>query len=351
MIHTIVLFLAIQAAAGQTADQHQEAGVTALKALQNDAAITEFKKVIQMDPTNAPGYFGLGVAYIQSQRYAEAIEPLKKALDLDPSLTTVHRPLGFALLRGGYASEAIPHLEKGGEKEGLGIAQLEVGDLRNAVQNLESALTATPNDPDLMYYLARATGLLSRQLYDTLIANFPNTPRSNLAVAENYVALRQQDEAEAHFKAALKQRPDLPGAHLELGEFYAHASRWKEAEDEFREEARQEPGNAEAAYRLGTALLQDGNANDARLELTRANHLLPDMPETLTALGKAEATTGNYEAAEKALKRVIELEKTGDLAAQAHFALAGIYRKQGKAEDAARETRLFQQAKQPQGQP
>jgi hypothetical protein len=68
-------------------------------------------------------------------------------------------------------------------------------------------------------------------------------------------------------------------------------------------------------------------------------------------LGKSEALLGNNPAAEKAFNRVIELEKTGDLAAQAHFGLAGIYRKEGKTADAARETRLFQEAKQPQTQP
>jgi tetratricopeptide (TPR) repeat protein len=101
---------------------------------------------------------------------------------------------------------------------------------------------------------------------------------------------------------------------------------------------------------MGMALLQEGNGAEARVELERANRLLPDMPETLAALGKSEALQGNYAAAEKAWKRVIELEKTGELAAQSHFGLAGIYRKQGKADDAAREMQIFQEAKQPQKQ-
>jgi hypothetical protein len=40
--------------------------------------------------------------------------------------------------------------------------------------------------------------------------------------------------------------------------------------------------------------------------------------------------------------KVIEIEKTSDLAAKAHFALAGLYRKQGKMEDAQREMTEFQ---------
>ena len=258
MIHAIVLFLAIQASAQDPA-AHQNAGIAALKAAQNDQAIAEFKKVIELDPANAAGYFGLGVAYMQSREKGAAIQPLKKALELDPTLTVVHKPLGDALLAQGYAAEAVPQFEKAHDKAGLGIAQLNSGDLPNAVQNLQSALASKPNDPDLMYYLARATGLLSKELYDTLLAAYPNSARANLAAAENYAALRQGQEAEAHYQAALKQQPDLPGAHLALGQFYATASKWKEAEDEFRAEAKLEPGNAEAGYRLGAALILGGN--------------------------------------------------------------------------------------------
>lgn len=350
MIHAIVLMLAMQAATQDPAE-HQTAGVEALKAAHVDQAIAEFKKEIEIDPASAPGYFGLGVAYMQMRDYAAAIAPLKKALELDPTLTAVHKPLSYALLTAGYAAEAIPHFQKSGDKAGLGIAELQTGDLVNAVQNLQGALAERPNDPDMMYYLARATGLLSKQLTDDLLAEYPNSARAQLAAAENYAALRQNQDAEANYLAALKQRPDLPGAHLALGQLYASESKWPEAEAEYRAEAKVQPGNAEAAYRLGMALLQEGNSAGAVAELERANRLLPDMPETLAALGKAESQTGNSAAAEKAWKRVIEVEKTGELAAQAHYGLAGIYRKQGKTADAAREMQLFQDAKGPQKQP
>ena len=42
-------------------------------------------------------------------------------------------------------------------------------------------------------------------------------------------------------------------------------------------------------------------------------------------------------AAERDWKKLLELEKEGTLAAQAHFGLAGLYRKQGKTEKASHE--------------
>jgi tetratricopeptide (TPR) repeat protein len=350
MIHAVVLYLAIQAA-GQSAAQHEEAGLAALKAGNKDTAIEEFKKATESDPKDSQGFFDLGVAYIQSGDYGPAIAPLQRALELDPNLTAAHRPLGYALLAQGYAANAVKQFEGTNDKGGLGIAQLEAGDLQNAVQNLQSAAAAQPNNPDLLYYLARACGLLSKQLYDLLPSAYPDTPRANEALADNYAALRQTQQAAEHYQAALRARPDLRGVNLALGQVYASANMWKQAEDAFRAETKLQPGNAEAAYRLGTALLQDGNAQQARIELEHADRLQPDMPETLYSLGKAESQEGNYAAAEKAWKRVIELEKTGNLASQAHFGLSGIYRKQGKTEDAARELKQFQETRQPDKQP
>ena len=344
MIHAVLLCLAMQVAT-ESASQHVQAGMAALQAGQQEVAVTEFEKATELDPKDPQSFFGLGIAHIRSKDYGSAIPPLKKALKLDPGLVAAHQPLGYALLAEGYAAEAVTQFEAANDKTGLGIAQLEVGDLPNAVQSLQSAAAAQPNDPDVMYYLARATGLFSKQLYDTLISSFPNTPRANQALGESYAALRQTQLAVEHYQAALRERPDLPGAHLALGQVYVDASLWKQAEDEFRAEAKLQPGSAEAAYRLGSALLQDGNAHGARLELIRADRLQPDMPETLYSLGKANSLEGSYAEAEKAWKRVIEIEKTGDLASQSHFGLAGIYRKQGKTADAAREIKAFEESR------
>ena len=99
---------------------------------------------------------------------------------------------------------------------------------------------------------------------------------------------------------------------------------------------------AEAAYRLGQALLEEGKVQEARAELLRADKLMPDMPETLYSLGKAASLEGDAAAAEKAWTRLLSIEKQSSLAAQAHFGLAGLYRKQGKSAEAQREMQEFQ---------
>jgi tetratricopeptide (TPR) repeat protein len=342
VIRALLLFWFAWQTVSPDAAQHMKAGIAADKQRQFDVAIAEFRKVTELEPTYADGFVSLGQTYMEKHDYGSAIAPLKRALEIDANLAPAHQLLGYALLAQGYAADAIPHLQRVDDKTALGIAEIQTGQLPKAVANLQAALAARPNDPDLLYYLGRASGLLSKQSIDTLLAAYPDSARAHQALAENYFVLRQMPEAEKEYREALRLRPDVPEVHLELGEVYAGAFQWAKAEAEFRTQTKLQPGNAEAAYRLGTALLEQGKAHEARSELFRANKLLPDMPETLYSLGKAASLEGDAAGAEKEWTKLLSIEKETSLAAQAHFGLASLYRKQGKTAAAQHEMQEFQ---------
>jgi tetratricopeptide (TPR) repeat protein len=335
-----------QSLSGQTISQealeHWNAARDAETKRQFEVAVTEYRKVTELEPKFSTGFASLGQACMERGDFGAAVQPLKHALELDASLAPAHQLLGYALLAQGYAAEAIPHLETAHETGALGIARLETGHFAEAISNLQAALQKRPNDPDLLYYLGRASGLLSKQSIDTLLAAYPDSARAHQSLAENLFVLRRADEAQKEYEQALKLRPDTPHLHLELGEVFALASRWLEAEEQFRAEAKLQPGNAETAYRLGDALLHEGKTHEAQSALERSNKLQPQMPETLYSLGKAESLDGDTTAAEKSWLELLSIEKEGDLAAQTHFALAGLYRKQGKKADADREMKEFE---------
>ncbi len=342
MIH-LLLFAWLAGQAGTSdAMQHLQAGLEARKAHQIDVEIAEFRKATESDPNLADAFVNLGSAYMEKREYGAAIAPLKRALELSPELPVAHQLIGFALLSQGYSAEAIPHLQRVGALDALGIAQIETNQLTEAVSSFTAALAQRPGDPDLLYYLGHASGLLSKDAIDTLLATHPDSARAHQALAENYFVLRQMPQAEKEFLDALRLRPELPGLHLELGQVYANSAQWPKAEAEYRAECKLRPGNAEAAYRLGAALLQQGKAHEALPELKRSNELKPEMPETLYSLGKAASLVGDGATAEKTWLKVIEIEKTTSLAAQSHFGLAGLYRKQGKTAQAQREMQEFQ---------
>lgn len=340
-MHAVLFFLlAFQTVSSETA-QHMQAAIEAHKQKRFDVAIEEFRKATESDPKLAEAFLDLGVEYMQTHDYGAAIAPLKRAVELQPNLDDAHLQLGYALLSQGYAAEAIPHLERVHAVDALGIAQIQTGQYREAVNNLSAALAKHPNAPDLLYYLGRASGLLSKRTIDTLTQAYPDSARTHQAMGENYYVLRQMPQAENELQTALTQRPDIPGLHLELGLVYASAAQWPKAEEEFRAEVKLQPGNAEANYRLGSALLQQGKVKEAREALERADSLQPDMPETLYSLGKAASLTGESAAAENSWLHLLSIEKESPLAEQAHFGLAAIYRKQGNQAKAASEMEEF----------
>jgi tetratricopeptide (TPR) repeat protein len=342
MIRNVLLvWLALQTVS-PAVKQHWEAARRAESEKQFDLAVSEYRKVTESEPAFAAGFVSLGQALMENRDFGGAIAPLKHALELDASLAPAHQLLGYALLAQGYAGEAIPHLDQVHEYGALGIAQLETGQLAESVANLQRALQARPNDPDLLYYLGRAGGLLSKQSIDTLLATYPDSARAHQSMAENYFVLRRMTDAEKEYQQALKMTPNTPNLHLELGQVYAMSSNWAQAEEQFRAEAKLQPGNAEAAYRLGEALLEQGKAHPALVELERSDKLQPQMPETLYALGKAAAMEGKLDTAEKSWTNLLSIEKDTPLAAQAHFGLAGIYRRQGKSAEAAEQMKQFQ---------
>jgi tetratricopeptide (TPR) repeat protein len=341
MTAAIFLWLTLQSVSPEGA-QHMQAGVEAQKQGQFDVAIKEFRKATQSDPNLAEAFLDLGQVLEQTHDYPAAIVALKRALELDPNLDAAHLQLGFALLAQGYAEESIPHLERAHAVAALGIAQMETGRLEAAVTNFSAAVAEQPGDPDLLYYLGRASGLLSKRSIDALVTLYPDSPRAHQAMGANYFVLRQMPQAEKEYLAALQQRPELPGLHFELGMVYTGAADFTKAEEAFRYETKLRPGSAEAAYRLGVTLLQEGKGKEARAELERADRLQPDMPETLYSLGKAASLEGNSALAEKSWNRLLAIENDTALAAQTHFGLAALYRKAGDAAKAQHEMQEYQ---------
>jgi tetratricopeptide (TPR) repeat protein len=347
-VRSLVLYLGL-AWQGVSPDvvQHVQAGMEAQKQGHLKEAIAEFKKVTELMPNLPAAFANLGAAYMQDKQYGAAIAPLKHALELNPDLIGVHQMLGYALLEQGYTRDSIPHLEKAHLQDALGVAQLKLGNYSAAIPNLQAALQKRPNDPELLYYLGRASGLLSRQVLDTLESAYPDSARAHQSLGENYAVLRRIPEAEKEYREALRLQPNAPGIHLELGQLYAAEKDWPKAEAEFRAEAEIEPGDAETSYRYGNALLEQGKLKGALAELQRADRLQPDMPETLYALGKAASLSGDAATAEKAWRSVVTLDKNTSLAAQAHFGLATLYRKQGKTAQAAQELSEFHRIQAP----
>jgi tetratricopeptide (TPR) repeat protein len=399
---TVALFTCFFLAQGFTPEviEHAQAGAEAQKQGHFDVAIQEFRKVTALQPDSASGYANLGDAYFQNRDYEAAIPALEQALRLNPNLMGTHQTLGVVLLIRGNAEEALPHLEKTRTPELLGLAYLETGRLGSAIMALQSALERQPGDPDLLYYFGRATGLAAKRTFDQLarmrpaaesrdpahanaghdpvrdvirlqvaLAQRPNDPdllfdfhqaaelasrqsfdkvaagsaRAHQVAADRLVEGGRLPEAETEYGESLRLQPYASGVYLALGNVLAAEGKWSDAIAQFLAEANLRPSSAEASYGLGYALLMLGRANDAQVALSRADVLRPDTPETLLALGQALFAANDAARAEESWKKLLAVDRSSGLAAQAHSMLAALYRKAGKAAEAEREREAYQQ--------
>ena len=75
--------------------------------------IERFKKVIDLDPKDVLGYYSLGEAYFENQRYQEAIEIFSKGLEVDPGHSSSYLGLGQSYQAVGDKQKAEEVFRKG----------------------------------------------------------------------------------------------------------------------------------------------------------------------------------------------------------------------------------------------
>jgi type IV pilus assembly protein PilF len=186
----------------------------------------------------------------------------------------------------------------------LGIAELNQGNLKKALQALEEAQKITPNDPKI--YNAR--GLI-------------------------YFQQEQYQNAIAQFEKALRFDPNFTEAHNNLGTTYAQMQKWDEAIAEFRI-ALNDPFYRTpelAHYNLGLALMEKGELIEAVKQLHSAVQIRPNFSRALDKYGVALFRLNRIQEAVKQFKKAIEADPQY---IDPYLDLGLAYMKQGKREEA-----------------
>jgi tetratricopeptide (TPR) repeat protein len=68
--------------------------------------VVRLRELLENDPEDASGWFGIGRALLDLDRPDEAVDPLRRAIAFKADYTAAHRDLGRALLESGAAVEA-----------------------------------------------------------------------------------------------------------------------------------------------------------------------------------------------------------------------------------------------------
>lgn len=213
----------------------------------------------------------------------------------------------------------------------LARAELAQGELQLAFEELRKALAIDPRNIDALYYLALVAREFSRQQYQKLAEQAPDSDRVHQLLGEAAVAAENPSIAEEEFQKALKANPRSVEVFTELAELKRSQSKFDDAITFYAQAAEIGPLNYNIAYGLGASYTYKQDYAQAIVWLRKAVDLAPDSSAGRFALGNALFQSGKLEAAIPELKTSLELEPR---LKQAYFLLGRAYSKLGRKDEA-----------------
>jgi tetratricopeptide (TPR) repeat protein len=260
--------------------------VVALDGGRFDEAITALREVLRRTPDDPDANYYIGLAYFRAERPRDARPYLERAAALSPTRPQVWKALGLALLK--------------------------MNDYPPASVALDRTCALDPEDEDACYLFGRS--LYIRGRYDEAVEPFdkalraaPAANQANVhrAAALNYAELGKAEDAERHFRDAVRlhePRAGQPDPRLDYGAFLITQGRAPEAVKFLAAAVAGAPASARANAELGRALLELDRPSDALGPLRRSVELDPNGWSVRMMLGKTYLRLGRTGEGERELK-------------------------------------------------
>ena len=230
-----------------------------------ELAEAEYRRAIELDPSNADGYRRLGQVLEQSNRLDEALTAYRRAVQVDPQYYRTYQELGTFYNQHGNYQEAIKQFqimvdlaaEVPAAHFALGMAYLNSGRYSDAENEMRSAI------------------------------RLGQTPTALHALGHILMYEGREQEAIPYITQALSRRPDNYLWWMNLGIAYRRVNRETESEHASRralqlaeEEIAKDPRNGTTRSRLAYLCARVGETRRAESEIAQALRLSPTDADT-----------------------------------------------------------------------
>jgi tetratricopeptide (TPR) repeat protein len=304
----IPLLEKIAAAKPAEAMPHFELGFAYSGLNKNPEAIAEYRRAISLDPKLAPAYLNLGISLLDSDPTGAA-ESFRHAVDLLPGQSRPIYLLGEALERSGKRSEAI--------------------------EQYRAAATLAPKDDVILFALARAL-LADGQTYAAesgfrqLLSAKPDSAPGQLGLAESLLAQQKTTEAVDVFGDYLQKTPGDSHARFERAVALQDLNRFDDSLHELDQLDKSEAPAADSLKLRGSIYLQQKKWTEADASFQKALAASPNDAQLHMWAGQTKMELHDYTAAEKELRRSLELAPSNSDALRE---LVGVYYLSGQYEN------------------
>jgi tetratricopeptide (TPR) repeat protein len=228
-------------------------------------ARAHFEEAVALQPNDYNIHYNLGILLVFQREWQHAIDELQKSIALGESYPEVHFQLARAMRGLGDNDGAkreidtYQQLKKADEasleaatSERKGDADLDAGDIKEAILQFRQAADEAPDNANYKYKLA--------------------------------IALHQSGDLAGEqtlLEQAIKLKPDLAPAQRELGYLLDRSGDPDAAIMHFRAAVQAAPGWVEAWINLSAELAVTGQLDEARQAVASALHLEPANPAAL----------------------------------------------------------------------
>lgn len=199
-----------------------------------EKAISDYSKVVELDPQNAEAYNSRGVAYHCLGEEDRCIDDIKKAIELDPDYSAGYRNLGVSYYYKGRYDSAIVNLKKSMELKDrslvlnnyyCGAAYFGKGEYSKAIMYMDITLGQSPGFKKAFF--VKGLSNLFNGDYDKAVGDFDVVIKMDSwsGKAYHYRGLayaykKDYDKAISDFDRAIKFEPDFAEAYYNRGITY-----------------------------------------------------------------------------------------------------------------------------------
>ncbi|MEQ1352783.1 MAG: tetratricopeptide repeat protein [Candidatus Acidiferrum sp.] len=336
----------------ETSEKFQRA-TEAMRSGRLDEAAEGFSAIVKASPAFAEAHLNLGLAYEEVGKNEAAITSFQKALSIKPRLRGANLFLAIAEYRLNDLDKAVAALRKetsyypadANAWMWLGAVQLAKSQPEDAAQALDKAAKLDPANVDILYHRGRAHLLISKDSYENMFKADPNSWRVHQVLAQADAESDRHTDAIAEYQAAIKLAPQQPGLHEELGTEYRNAGQIEPADAQYRAELEIDPQNISVRFKLGTLQIERGRPAEAKTLIEAALQQNPAIPDAHYYLGRTEMQLGNDAAAIAEFQEAVNGKVDPDIAQQAFYQLALVYRRQHRMDDAKAALAQFEKLK------
>ncbi len=244
----------------------------------NELAIQDFTRALEIDPRMATGYMNRGYVYNDMRLASKAARDFRKALSIEPNYGDAHLGLAYALLQLRRAQAALREAELAAkflpESESLYLAKAEA-------------------------YRQRGLWTRAQTEYLAAIKLNPNNAQTYMAIAGAEYRLRRYEESAGTLKRALLISQD-PQLYAELSRAYASLRRRDEATHAIANAERTGGGDYRVLLVTADALRIMGERGQAMMRYSRALETADqDRLRVRLALGELFAEEGKQKDAQQ----------------------------------------------------